>query len=153
MADTSCQIECEDWVRREWMSLQFGEPFFRERVRLTSGGVFDFDAVNADRSVVGTISTGSARTVSGKLATGAVMKLRSDMLFLVLAAPKRALLILTERSMYDVCLKEASIGRVPPQIEFFHAPLTEELACKLVEAKRRGSEESLGTNRRTPGAV
>ena len=43
MADTTCQVECEDWVRREWMREKFGEPFFRERVKLTSGRVFDFD--------------------------------------------------------------------------------------------------------------
>lgn len=142
MADTTCQVECEDWVRREWMLGQFGEPFFRERVKLTSGGVFDFDAVNADCSVVASISTSSARTASGKLATGAVMKVRADMLFLVLAAPNQALLILTEKSMYDFFLKEASIGRVPPQIKFHHAPLPEELARKLVEAKHRSSYES-----------
>jgi hypothetical protein len=144
MADTTCQVECEDWVRRVWMAEHFGEPFFRERVKLTSGGVFDFDAVNADRTVVGTISTSSAKTSGGNWATGAVMKLRSDMLFLLLAAPKRALLILTERNMYDLCQKEASIGRVPPQIEFFHAALPDDLAVKLIDAKRRSSEESRG---------
>jgi hypothetical protein len=126
------------------MFAEFGENFYRERVKLTSGGIFDFDAVNADRSVVATISTSSARTSSGKYATGAVMKLRSDMLFLMLAAPKRAVLILTERAMYDLCMKESSVGRVPPEIQFFHAALPEELACKLVQAKRRGTDESLG---------
>ncbi|HEV7242355.1 MAG TPA: hypothetical protein VGQ36_24210 [Thermoanaerobaculia bacterium] len=90
MADTTCQIECEDWVRRAWMQERFGEPFFRERVKLTSGGVFDFDAVNRDRTVVATISTSSARTSGGNWATGAVMKLRSDMLFLVRSSQTRA---------------------------------------------------------------
>jgi hypothetical protein len=144
MADTTCQIECEDWVRRSWMQEQFGEPFFRERVKLTSGGVFDFDAVNQDRTVVTTISTSSARTSGGNWATGAVMKLRSDMLFLLLAAPRRALLILTERNMYDLCIKEKSIGRAPQQIEFFHAPLPNELAAKLVTSKRRSADEASG---------
>src|SRR4029079_16544065 len=27
MADTTWQIECEDWIRREWMPEQFGEAF------------------------------------------------------------------------------------------------------------------------------
>jgi hypothetical protein len=126
------------------MPQQFGDDFFRERVGLTSGGVLDFNAVNRDRTVVGTISTSSARTSGGNWATGAVMKLRSDMLFLVLAAPRRALLILTERNMYDLCLKERSIGRVPPQIEFFHASLPNDLAVKLVSAKQRGADEARG---------
>jgi len=126
------------------MAEAFGQPFFRERVKLTSGGIFDFDAVTADRSIVGTISTSSARTTSGKLATGAVMKLRSDMLFLVLAAAKRSILVLTEKDMFDWYQKEASIGRVPPQIEVVHAPLPNHLALKLVGAKRRSSDEALG---------
>lgn len=104
------------------------------------------DAVNQDRTVVGTISTSSARTTGGNWATGAMMKLRPDMLFLVLAAPQRALLILTERNMYDLCLKERSIGRVPPQIEFFHASLPNDLAAKLVSAKQRGADEARGVS-------
>jgi hypothetical protein len=147
MADTTCQIECEDWIRREWMPRQFGEPFFRERVRLSSGGVFDFDAVSRDSLTIATISTSSARTASGNWATGALMKLRSDVLFLVLAAPKRSLLILSERSMYELCQKEAAVGRMPQQIEFFHVPLPPDLAEKLVQAKRRSSDESLGIGR------
>lgn len=75
-----------------------------------------------------------------------MMKLRPDMLFLVLAAPQRALLILTERNMYDLCLKERSIGRVPPQIEFFHASLPNDLAAKLVSAKQRGADEARGVS-------
>jgi hypothetical protein len=144
MADTTCQIECEDWIRREWMGKEFGEPFYRERVRLTSGGVFDFDAVNRDGTVVATISTSGGKTSSGKLATGGLMKLRSDMLFLTLAQPKRALLILTERQAYDLCRKERDAGRVPRDIEFHHVTLPADLADKLSLAKRRSSDESLG---------
>jgi hypothetical protein len=44
MADTRVQLEVEDWVRREWMTTHFGERFSRERVPLSSGGVFDADA-------------------------------------------------------------------------------------------------------------
>jgi hypothetical protein len=87
------------------MTKEFSEPFYRERVRLTSGGVFYFDAVKRDGTVVATISTSGGTTSSGKLATGALMKLRSDMLFLTLAEPKRALLILTERQAFDLCRK------------------------------------------------
>jgi len=40
------------------------------RVRLSSGGVFDFDAVSEDHSVVATISTSGAKTAGGKYAVG-----------------------------------------------------------------------------------
>lgn len=64
------------------------------------------------------------------------MKLRSDMLFLMLAEPKRALVIPTEADVYQACLKERSGGRVPLEIEFFHAPMPDELAARLKAAKQ-----------------
>lgn len=141
MADTRCQLECEDWVRQEWMAKQYGQRFRRERVRLSSGGVFDFDAVSDDNVIVATISTSSATTGSGKHAVGKLMKLRSDMLFLLLAAPQRALMVLTEKDMYDLCLREREGGRVPQSIEFVHSPLPSELATRLVAAKKKSSDE------------
>ena len=141
MADTRCQLECEDWVRQVWMRETFGQPFFRERVKLRSGGVFDFDAVSADRSIVVTISTSGAVTSTGKNAVGKLMKLRSDMLFLLLAEPARALMVLTETDMHDAILKEKAGGRVPPEIEFYCAPLPTDLAERLRAAKARSAAE------------
>lgn len=66
------------------MPTQFGTKFSRERLQLRSGGVFDFDAVSEDRSVVATISTSGSRTAGGKNAVGKLLKLRSDMLFLTM---------------------------------------------------------------------
>jgi hypothetical protein len=65
MADTRVQLEVRDWVRRNWMPLKYGMKFSRERVRIRSGGVFDFDAVNDDNSIVATISTSGAKTSGG----------------------------------------------------------------------------------------
>ena len=141
MADTRCQLECEDWVRQVWMAAEFGQQFRRERVKLNSGGVFDFDAVSADDAIVATISTSGSRTASGKLGVGKLMKLRSDMLFLLLAGPKRALVVLTEADMYQACLKERAGGRVPKEIEFYHAPLPDELAARLKAAKKVSGDE------------
>lgn len=141
MADTRCQLECEDWVRQEWMQQEFGQRFHRERVRLSSGGVFDFDAVSADGTTVASISTSGSRTGSGKLAVGKLMKIRSDMLFLLLAAAKRSLMIFTEKDMYDLCIKEIEGGRAPENIECFHAQLPADLAAKLQIARRASSEE------------
>jgi hypothetical protein len=59
MADTRVQIEVEDWVGRNWMLQHFGVKFSRERLPLESGGVFDFDAVSEDHSIVATISAWS----------------------------------------------------------------------------------------------
>ena len=81
MADTRVQLEVEDWVRREWMPHKLGQQFSRERVRLSSGGVCDFDAVSSDRRIVAAISTSGAVTAGGKHAVGKLLKIRSDCFF------------------------------------------------------------------------
>jgi len=141
MADTRCQIECEDWVRLTWLPAKYGQPFHRERLRLSSGGLFDFDAVSADKLIAATISTSAARTASGKNGVGKMHKLRSDMLFLLLAGRPRSLMVLTEESMYRQLLKEKEGGRVPNKIEFVYAELPNELAQRLEAARRSSSLE------------
>lgn len=137
------QLEVEDWVRRNWMAPHFGTRFARERLRLRSGGVFDFDAVSEDHSIVATISTSGSKTSNGKHAVGKILKLRSDMLFLTMVEAKRRLVVLTERDMCDQCEREAAGGRVPSEIEFVCAVIPDELRTRLLAARLRASEESL----------
>lgn len=141
MADTRTQAQVEDWVRKDWMPSKFGQQFRRERLRLSSGGVFDFDAVSADDRIVASISTSGGKTSGGKLGVGKLQKLRADMLFLTMVAADKRLIILTERDMYEVCLKENQGGRVPLGIEFHLADLPAELAAKLRAAKEQASRE------------
>jgi hypothetical protein len=141
MADTRVQAEVEDWVREQWMPKEFGQRFHRERVRLSSGGVFDFDAVSHDRKIVASISTSGGRTSSGKLGVGKLHKLRSDMLFLLMAEGERKLLCLTERDMLEVCEKEAKGGRVPKGIEIIYATVPAELDERLKAAREVASRE------------
>jgi hypothetical protein len=141
MADTRCQVECEDWIRREWMPVVLGQPFYRERVQLTSGGVFDFDAVSADKTIIASISTSGSRTASGNYATGKMMKLRSDILYLLMTKAERRLVILCETDMYERCQRELAAGRLPKEIEFLHAPLPDDLAVRLFAARQIGSSE------------
>jgi hypothetical protein len=145
MADTRIQLEVEDWVRRNWMAEQLGMRFIRERLPLRSGGVFDFDAVSEDRSIVATISTSGSKTAGGKHAVGKILKLRSDMLFLTMVNAKRRLIVLTEQDMRHQCEKEATSGRVPPEIEFICATIPDELRARLLAARSKASAESLGT--------
>jgi len=144
MADTRIQLEVEDLVRRNWMPLRFGMKFSRERLSLRSGGVFDFDAVSEDHSVVATISTSGSKTSGGKHAVGKILKLRSDILFLTMVEAKRRLVILTERDMCDQCEKEAAGGRVPAEIEFVCAIIPDELRVRLAAARLKASGESRG---------
>ena len=114
MADTRVQLEVEDWVRKHWIPAEYGKKFRRERLTLRSGGKFDFDAVCIDDEIVASISTSSSQTSGGKACAGKLMKLRSDMLFLLMAEAKRRIVVLTEQDMFDKCLAERDGGRVPP---------------------------------------
>ena len=144
MADTRIQLEVEDWVRRNWMPAQYGMRFSRERLLLSSGGVFDFDAVSDDHTIVATISTSGSKTSGGKHAVGKIFKLRSDMLFLTMVEAKRRIIILTERDMCAQCEKEDAGGRVPKGIEFVCAEIPDELRLRLVAARFKASNESSG---------
>ena len=141
MADTRIQIEVEDWVRLNWMPLQFGQKFYRERLPLSSGGVFDFDAVSEDHKIVATISTSGSKTVTGKHAVGKLLKIRSDMFFLLLVNTGRRLVILTEPDMLELCQKEAKGGRVPSSIEFVRAEIPDNLLIRLRGARQIASKE------------
>ena len=132
MADTRVQLEVEDWVREKWMAVKFGCNFYRNRLSLTSGGVFDFDAVSQDGKNAACISTSGVKTARGKHAVGKLLKIRSDMLFLLLAkGPERRTIVLTESDMLDVCSKEKAGGRVPQEIDFILAELPDEVRKNL----------------------
>lgn len=141
MADTRVQLEAEDWVRREWLPNKFNQQFRRERLRLSSGGVFDFDAVSSDNMIVANISTSSGITSGGKNPSGKIQKLRADMLFLLMVKAEKRLIVLTEKGMYDLCLKEKGNGRVPLEVEFVLVELPESLAKSLQDAKSIASKE------------
>ncbi len=123
------------------MPKTLGQTFHRDRLKLTSGGVFDFDAVSGDGRTAASISTSSAATASGRSGMGKLLKIRSDMLFLLLSDVERRLIVLTEESMYKLCLKEAESGRAPRNIEFLLAVIPPELVKKLDIARAQASRE------------
>jgi hypothetical protein len=142
MADTRVQLEVEDWVRVNWMPNHFGQKFYRNRLRLSAGGVFDFDAVSEDQSIVASISTSAMKTSGGKAASGKLMKLRSDMLFLLMAETvSKRFIVLTEHSMFVVCQKERESGRAPLGIDFLLAKIPDELEHRLIQARIAASKE------------
>lgn len=141
MADSRFQLKCERWVREEWLCREFGTEFREEQVVLSSGGTFKFDAVSTDKSIVAVVSTSNARTGTRKLATGKMHKIRSDLLFLLLANPVTPLVVLTERDMFDYWLREQARGRAPKHIRFIHVPLPADFATELLAVKNYASAE------------
>ncbi len=70
------------------------------------------------------------------------MKLRSDMLFLIMAEGlTKRFVVLTEASMHATCLKERAGGRTPNEIDFLLAEIPDELQRRLVQARSVASKE------------
>lgn len=151
MANTRIQNEVEKYIRENWMPKTFGQNFHSERLPLSSGGHFDFDAVSEDGRIAALISTSSEKTTSGKGGSGKVMKLHSDMLFLLLANVERRIIILTEIDMYNKCLREKSDGRVPLNIEIYHAEIPSELNKELIKSRMVAAGEVAPKEKKQPG--
>ena len=142
MADTRIQIEVEDWIRCHWLPAQFNQQFQRERMPLSSGGVFDYDAVSADRKIIISISTSGASTAAGKQGAGKLQKIRADMFFMLLTANvERKIIVFTEKDMFQKCCSETIAGRAPKDIEFMHAEIPDVLSVKLIESRKKASRE------------
>jgi hypothetical protein len=141
MANTHTQIEIERWIRTQWMPKYFNQEFMAQRLQLNTGGHFDFDAVSEDGSIVANISTSNAKTSGGKNGTAKYQKLRSDMLFLTMVNARQKFIILSEKDMFDLCMKERENGRVPIEIEFAYAEIPESLNLSLKESKKIAANE------------
>ena len=123
------------------MPRQFGGAFTKKQVRLTSSGVFKFDAVAADGQIIASISTSAPKTVSGKAASGKIHKIRADTFFLLFTETSRRMIILTDREMHERWMKERDGGRVPDSIEFFYARLPAALARWIEASRKTASDE------------
>ena len=88
MADSRPQHQAEEWVRGMWLCERFQQTFYKKQLMLTSGGLFEFDAVSHDESIVASISTNGGITASARKATPKLNKIRSDILFLLLICSK-----------------------------------------------------------------
>jgi hypothetical protein len=141
LADSRTRLKIEKWIREVWLPQKYEQEFSAEHLQLSSGGYFDFDAVSADGTIVASISTSSARTRSGRRATGKIHKLRGDMLFLLMVQADKRIIVLSEKDMCDYLIKEKDNGRVPPEIEFVHASIPEDLKKELNAAKKIAAQE------------
>jgi hypothetical protein len=142
MADTTYQRDIEEWIQSEWLAEKYGQSFDRRDVPLTSGGKYRFAAVSEDRSIVAIISTSASRTSSGSMGVGKLLRIRSGILYLLMAKNvERRLLLLTERDMWDACRREQERGRFPQEIEIEHVPIPAKLSEQLSRGRKVSSEE------------
>ena len=136
MADSSPQFAVADWIAREWLPHRLGEPYFRAKVPLVSGGEHSFACVNADKSAVGTICTSPLRTGSGKT------KVRADLYFLLMAKTERRFVVFTDPEMDGYFQGERRKGRIPTDVGFLLAEgVPDDLMSRLKAAQRSASDE------------
>ncbi len=148
MADTRAQKNGEEWVLSDFLQKRYGERFTGRKVLLAWGGKFEFDAVNADGSIIANISTSSAVTARDKFATAKVQKIKCDTLYPLYArGAKQRLLIFTESDMLRHFEKEVRNGRFPKGVKLLHAPLPTLLQQEVEHSRKIASEET-SPNRR-----
>ena len=144
MASTRVQKKCELWIVNSWLPDIFKEQFAETRIQMQNREYFEFDAANQDLSIVGNISTATAFTYKGKVASGKKSKIRADCLMLSLVSAQKKLLILTEHCMHEFSLAEQSAGRLPLDIDILRVELPTDLKKELIEAREIASREVRG---------
>jgi len=143
MADTRAQKKGEVWVLKNDLANRFGVAFSTKKVMLAWDGKFEFDAVSSDGSIIGNISTSSARTAGNKLATAKIQKIKCDTLYLLHAkGAKKRLLIFTELDMLRHFEKEVKNGRFPKGVKLIHVPLPVSLQHEIENARKIASDET-----------
>ncbi|HEX8694696.1 MAG TPA: hypothetical protein VF746_19885 [Longimicrobium sp.] len=141
MADTTYQRDIERWVRDVWLTAKFAQSFDRRDVPLGDCGKYRFAAVSEDREIIALISTSESKMASGKRGVGKMLRIRAGVLFLIMARAHQRLVLLTERDMYEACLREKDRCRFPDNVEFHHVPLPPDLVEQLNRGRRRSSDE------------
>lgn len=140
MADTRYLTKHVEEHVRGALADQYGQPFTKERLTLTSGGHHEFDAVSADRSVIASVKSASGRTSGGNHPTGKVMACIAEMYFLTLVeAPVRAI-VLTSAEMHEILVKTLR-GRIAPGLSVVHIPLPDAIQTLASEVHGQASAE------------
>lgn len=131
MADSRYRHEVERFVRETFLPARFGKSFECKAISLSDGGLFNCDAVSDDGSILACICTNAGKTASGRNATPKLMKVRSDILFMLRAPADRRLIVTTCDDMHALCEKQRRIGRMPHEIEFHLADIEVEMRLRL----------------------
>lgn len=100
MDNSAYRHEVERFVREKWLAARFGQYFTAKDVGLTDGGVFNCAAVSEDGRIIASICSNAGKTSRGRTAAPKLMKVRSDILFMLRSAAERRLVITTCQDMH-----------------------------------------------------
>jgi len=119
---------------------KYGVEFTKQRLQLITGGMHEFDAVSADRTIVTSIKSHSGLTSGGNIPAGKIHTAIAEVYFLSLVqAPKRQL-ILTTPEFFEI-LSRSLRGKIAPGVDIVLLPLSNELQTLVTEVQRKASLE------------
>ena len=122
------RAEAEDYVRRVFLRERYGQRFSRERLCLSPGGMFDFDAVSEDEKIICCISTSVGVTSGGNPAVAKLSKMNADVLHLMLVpGEKKKIMAFTDADMATLLREEKENGRIPKDIEILVSNLPQDI--------------------------
>lgn len=141
MANTNAlKTRVEPYVRA-WLEERYAQPFRSEFLSLAGcSGRHEFDAVSADRRVVGAIKCSSGRTSGGRGSSGKVAGLFQELYFLASVEAEKRLVVLTNREFFEIAQSRTK-DKLSRNIEILHCPLSAELEIVVAEVCREASDE------------
>ena len=143
MAISRSFLMVEAHIRDVWMPSIYKQAFTKAKASLKRSGSFEFDAVSVDGSIVACISSNSGRARQGGLAKTKMNKIRSDILFLLMAEAPRKIMILADKALHEHAICEQQRGRLPSEVEIVLATLSEQIQEILAEAQKTASVEMM----------
>jgi hypothetical protein len=126
---------------RTTLHRKHGVAFAKRRLRLTSGGLHEFDAVSDDGQFVASIKSASGRTSGGRIPAGKIKDCVAELYFLSMINAPRRVLILTTPDFYDIFTK-VMVGKVVPGIEVTLCRLPEQLQAVVAAVQAAASAET-----------
>ncbi len=146
MADSHVYREAEEEIRAKLPEIRFFKEknlrnFRKDKLRLSSGGEYEFDAVDEEGIAAVNISASKGLTHRGYKQAGTLRKIQAEVDFLTRVNVKYRVLIFVQETAYDVFCEQQKKGRIPKEIELLHVPVSEELQKLLAEAGQKASDE------------
>lgn len=138
VADTNfIKTEVEPFVR-EQLSQAYNRVFKAEatKLKLTTNGEHEFDAVSQDGAVVASIKSHSGKTKSGRIASGGVLACIAELYYLSLLEAEQRILVLTDEAMYSHLTKSiVEKQRLAPGVRIEFIRLSEQLQERMASFK------------------
>ena len=143
MADTRYQKEfVEGWIRTHYLVPLLNQPFKKDFLTCTDGGIFECDAVSTDGTFAVMISTSGARAAGGRRAQGSVKKVLFDAYHLSrLLNPTTRMILCTEPDMVKFLEGQKKKGRLPSTVDIRQVELPTDIRRDLDYHRRVSVEE------------